>query len=75
VQKYRERAEAVMVALLNGRNEDSSICPSDVARVIGGEGWRDLMPLVASAEDNFSSQTTKINCRFATIIITGAMFL
>ncbi|GAA3956048.1 DUF3253 domain-containing protein [Allohahella marinimesophila] len=43
---YLERAEAVMVALLNGRDDESSICPSDVARVIGGENWRDLMPLV-----------------------------
>ncbi len=43
---YRERAEAVMVALLNSRDEDSSICPSEVARVIGGDSWRDLMPLV-----------------------------
>ena len=40
-----QRAECATRALLRHR-EGRSICPSDVARVIGGEQWRDLMPLV-----------------------------
>lgn len=35
--------EATILDLLAHRADTSSICPSDVARTIGGEGWRDLM--------------------------------
>lgn len=28
------------------RGPDKSICPSEVAREVGGETWRSLMPLV-----------------------------
>ena len=38
----RERLAATMRTLLRHRN-GSSICPSDAARVVGGDGWRDLM--------------------------------
>jgi hypothetical protein len=39
----RARLAAAMRALLRNRRPDSSICPSDAARVVGGESWRDLM--------------------------------
>lgn len=39
---FAERAAATMRALTRKRAE-SSICPSDVARAIGGESWRDRM--------------------------------
>ena len=42
----RERAAATMRALLHRRGDGKTICPSDVARVIGGDRWRALMPLV-----------------------------
>lgn len=32
-----------MLRLLGERAVTSSICPSDVARAIGGDEWRDLM--------------------------------
>lgn len=35
--------ESTMLRLLDERAVTSSICPSDVARAIGGEEWRDLM--------------------------------
>jgi len=35
--------EATILDLLAQRADTSSICPSDAARTIGGEGWRDLM--------------------------------
>ncbi|WPF83697.1 DUF3253 domain-containing protein [Sanguibacter sp. 4.1] len=35
--------EATILDLLAQRADTSSICPSDAARSIGGEGWRDLM--------------------------------
>lgn len=41
----RERVRAGILALTCGRGMDSTICPSDAARAVGGEGWRDLMDL------------------------------
>lgn len=40
----RERLAATIRALLRGR-ETRTICPSDAARVVGGEQWRDVMPV------------------------------
>ena len=39
----RARLAASMRALLRHRRPDATICPSDAARVVGGESWRDLM--------------------------------
>jgi hypothetical protein len=39
----RERLAAAMRALLRHRRPEATICPSDAARVVGGESWRDLM--------------------------------
>lgn len=41
----RERLAAAMRVLLRHRRPDATICPSDAARVVGGEGWRDLMDM------------------------------
>lgn len=38
-----ERLEQTILDLLNARARDASICPSEAARHIGGERWRDLM--------------------------------
>lgn len=35
--------EATIALLLSKRAADATICPSDVARAIGGDQWRDLM--------------------------------
>jgi hypothetical protein len=40
----RQRLEASIRALADHRGTDSSTCPSDAARAVGGENWRDLMP-------------------------------
>jgi hypothetical protein len=37
------RLEETIVTLLAARAHDATICPSDAARAIGGEEWRDLM--------------------------------
>ncbi|MCY1139381.1 DUF3253 domain-containing protein [Actinoplanes sp. Pm04-4] len=39
----RVRLAAAMRALLRHRKPESTICPSDAARVAGGDSWRDLM--------------------------------
>jgi hypothetical protein len=38
------RLRAAMRALAGHRGRDSSTCPSDAARAVGGDTWRDLMP-------------------------------
>ena len=42
----RRRVDAALRALLRSRGPDRSICPSDVARIVGGPSWRRLLPLV-----------------------------
>lgn len=39
----RRRLAAAISALAIHRGPRSSICPSDAARAVGGENWRDLM--------------------------------
>lgn len=39
----RTRLESAIVALADHRAPDRTICPSDAARIAGGEQWRDLM--------------------------------
>jgi hypothetical protein len=36
------RLRAAILALVRHRGPNSSICPSDAARAIGGESWREL---------------------------------
>lgn len=45
-EALRVRAEAAIVALLNKRGPDSSICPSDAARISASPDWRPAMPVV-----------------------------
>ena len=35
--------ESAIIDLLRARAQDASICPSEAARVVGGEDWRSLM--------------------------------
>lgn len=35
--------ETTILALLEARAHDATICPSDAARAVGGDTWRDLM--------------------------------
>ena len=50
MEPTREQAEAAILELLARRNRGKTICPSEAARVLGGdEGFRSLMPLVRDA--------------------------
>lgn len=42
----QDRISATIRALARHRGPDRTICPSDVARTIGGASWRSLMPLI-----------------------------
>lgn len=46
-------AREATLALLAARAEDATVCPSEVARVVAGEGgaWREAMPDVHAAVD------------------------
>lgn len=50
-----ERIAPTMRALTRKR-ADSSICPSDVARAVGGEEWRDRMPDVRRVAADLASR-------------------
>lgn len=50
-----ERIAATMRALTRNR-ADSSICPSDVARAVGGEEWRDRMSDVRRVAADLASR-------------------
>lgn len=39
----RQRLESSIRALAEHRGPKSSICPSDAARAVGGDNWRELM--------------------------------
>lgn len=41
--------ESAIRTLLAGRTRGASICPSEAARSVDGEGWRDLMEPARSA--------------------------
>jgi len=40
---------SIIVKLVAGRGPDKTICPSEAARVIGGEDWREAMPVIHAA--------------------------
>ncbi len=43
------RLERTIEELLDRRRPDASICPSEAARALDPEGWRDLMPEARAA--------------------------
>ena len=46
VDAHLERA---IGALLDRRRPEASICPSEVARAVDADGWRELMPAARAA--------------------------
>ena len=46
VAATNRRIDAAIRALLRSRQPGRSICPSDVARIVGGQTWRTLLPVV-----------------------------
>lgn len=41
-----DRIAATTLTLLRGRDDDATICPSEAARAVGGDRWRDRMDQV-----------------------------
>ena len=42
----RSRTAAALRAMLRKRDADATVCPSDIARIVGGDSWREVMPVV-----------------------------
>lgn len=69
----RRRIGATIRALLRSRAAESSICPSDVARAIGGDSWRSLVPTVRScAADLAADGTILVTQGNQTVDVTAA---
>ena len=45
-------ARTALLTLLEQRQKGASVCPSEVARQIGGKEWRDRMPAVHATVDD-----------------------
>ena len=43
VRNVDRELETTILSLLASRAHDATICPSDAARAVGGDDWRDLM--------------------------------
>jgi hypothetical protein len=43
VDPVEQRLERTILSLLEARARTSTICPSDAARAVDADGWRDLM--------------------------------
>jgi hypothetical protein len=52
----RDRLAAAARTLLRHRDPDRTICPSDAARVVGGDGFRRLMPLAREVAAELAEQ-------------------
>ncbi|WCO68218.1 DUF3253 domain-containing protein [Iamia majanohamensis] len=50
------RLRAAVLALARNRGEGSTICPSDAARAVGGEGWRSSMDAARTAVRTLASE-------------------
>lgn len=51
----RERLAATVRALLRTR-DGSTICPSDAARVVGGDSWRQAVPVAREVADDLAAK-------------------
>jgi len=49
VDEFDARLERAIEELLDQRRPDTSICPSEAARAVDPEGWRELMPAARAA--------------------------
>ncbi len=53
-----EELEQTILALLEERAPGKTICPSEAARAVGGDGWRDLMGPAREAAQRLTERGT-----------------
>lgn len=56
VTSVDEQLAATILGLLERRALGATICPSEAARVVGGDGWRDLMEPARAAARRLVAQ-------------------
>lgn len=49
-------ARDTTLALLMARSPEATVCPSEVARALASDGWRDALPVVHAAVDQLLSE-------------------
>jgi hypothetical protein len=52
------RLERAIDALLDARRPEATICPSEAARAVDPEGWRELMPAARAAAGRLAAAGT-----------------
>jgi hypothetical protein len=52
------RLERTIEELLDRRRPEASVCPSEAARAVDPEGWRDLMPEARAAAGRLAAAGT-----------------
>ncbi|HEY5820597.1 MAG TPA: DUF3253 domain-containing protein [Propionibacteriaceae bacterium] len=68
-----ERLAAAIRTLLRHRNPDKTICPSDAARVVGGEDWRDAMDAARAVAGVLASTgVVEVRQKGEVVDLTGA---
>ncbi len=58
VDDVDRRLEQAIAGLLDGRRPGATICPSEAARAVDGDGWRDLMPAARAAAGRLADAGT-----------------
>ena len=58
IEADRRTLEQLILEMLAGRDESSTMCPSEVARAASPEGWRMLMPAVRIAACRLAAEET-----------------
>ena len=64
--------ESAILELLNSRKPDASICPSEVARLVFGEDWREQMPKVREVANEMAKQKRIEICQKGVVVDLSA---
>ena len=60
--------ESAIESLLDSRSRGASICPSEAARLVGGESWRDLLERSRQAARRLAAQGRVVITQGSTIV-------
>ena len=66
------RLERTIVELLGQRRPEASICPSDAARAIDPDGWRELMPAARAAAGRLAEAGTVVVTQGSEVVDVAA---
>lgn len=64
----RNSVEATILELLQARKPGASICPSEAARAVFGQDWRERMPHVRAVANQMAGQSQIEICQKGVVI-------